>query len=228
MVENVRADFGFIGIHDRQYSVIFTAGTSGNGVIVHSMGEKIRTQTRRQVAAFMRRYRLDGIRLRRDTGDQAGIPVCDVVLRFADKDKADKDAAAAVFRLWREQADFYGILAALEAGAEPVITLGPRAEALTEEEINRRIPAFLDTIEKRVAQVDREEKIQRIVFQGNRFIINNSIVIRVIHDDGEGKLDIEIVKGKEKQQAGMRTNDLMDGLYLGTIKELPHEAAAPH
>lgn len=161
----------------------------------------------------MEKYGITAIDLEKDIGIEENIPICNVKLQLKNKDEAP-----VIFKLQNEEANFHQTIISIKQQKTLDINLHQAAQD-NDEALNQEILRFFNSIETRTAQIDKEEKIQSITFQGNNFVINKTIEIHVLHDDGEGNLDIEIIKGADKQAAKMRANDLMDGLYLGSIKE---------
>jgi hypothetical protein len=81
---------------------------------------------------------------------------------------------------------------------------------------------FVELTKPRIKEAHREQEIQSIVFVGNTFWINGTTKFKVLSDDGEGRLTIELLSGSLGQGSdellSLSSHGLLDGLYLGMIK----------
>jgi hypothetical protein len=80
-------------------------------------------------------------------------------------------------------------------------------------DLNKLLATFVELTKPRIKEAHREQEIQSIVFVGN---------FKVLEDDGEGRLTIELLSGSMGQGSdellSLSSHGLLDGLYLGMIK----------
>lgn len=95
------------------------------------------------------------------------------------------------------------------------------AQQLDADELEQHLNRFFNFIDPRVKEAKKEQEIQSIEFVGNTFILNNRTVFKVLSDDGEGHLTIDILKGNQAiQDLKLSSHGLLDGLYVGAIKQV--------
>jgi len=93
-----------------------------------------------------------------------------------------------------------------------------KGKSLSEDELAALIRDFFHSISARLEKIRKEESVQAISYVGNTFTLNHT-TFKVLSDDGQGRLHIEILdKGKDSQAAGMSSHALLDGLYSGAIQ----------
>lgn len=155
--------------------------------------------------AWFQRYDIGRIGLEMQAGvvDSAD-QVCTLSLEFLPGYKVQ-------FKLLGEQA----LLGERVSGLYPdggVDTTGAASAVDLEDEFE----AFFQGIESRLDRIQHEEKVQSITFLGNTFVLNNKTVFDVVADE-DGRLTIEMHKGKQRQSAMLFASSLLDGLYDGSI-----------
>lgn len=89
---------------------------------------------------------------------------------------------------------------------------------LDEEQLDKLVQKFLKLIKTRVEKAKQEQDVQSIRFVGNTFVLNKSTTFKVLSDDGDGRLNIEILGGDGLQDVMMSAHGLLDGLYTGFIE----------
>ncbi len=92
------------------------------------------------------------------------------------------------------------------------------AESLTQQMLESYLEQFINVVSVRLTEAKKEQEIQSIVFVGNRFSLNNQTIFKVLSDDGDGKLAIEIEGETTAEDLKLSSHGLMDGLYMGSIK----------
>ena len=98
------------------------------------------------------------------------------------------------------------------------VELSNEAKGLEVDFINQQICDFLKNITERVKSARKEEKVQNIKYVGNTFILNNATVFKVLSDEGEGRLNIEVLSEVQPMDAVLTASGMLDGLYLGSIR----------
>lgn len=123
------------------------------------------------------------------------------------------------FKLQGSDSDIGRYLSSVSAVNGLEVNFFQQASTLTSDQIESQLKNFINNIAERLAEAKKEQKIQSIVFVGNRFTINNQSTFKVLSDDGEGKLAIEL-EGDSSIHEGLKlsSHGLMDGLYMGSIK----------
>ena len=86
------------------------------------------------------------------------------------------------------------------------------------EQVNNKLRSFIEIIRDRVKSAQKEQSVQNITYVGNTFILNNSTKFKVLSDEGEGRLKIEVLTKDKPLDALLTASGLLDGLYLGSIK----------
>ena len=100
------------------------------------------------------------------------------------------------------------------------LTLDFKKEAgsLTQQTLESYLEQFINVVSTRLTEAKKEQEIQSIVFVGNRFSLNNQTTFKVLSDDGEGRLAIELEGDSNHEDLKLSSHGLMDGLYMGSIK----------
>jgi hypothetical protein len=93
------------------------------------------------------------------------------------------------------------------------------ARGMGSDAIAGKIHDFIAAIRERVKKIHKEQSILGIQPVGRIFVLNNRTRFKVLADDGEGQLRIEIMDSEGGREARMGANDLLDGLYVGLISE---------
>jgi hypothetical protein len=124
------------------------------------------------------------------------------------------------FKLTEQYIDIVDLLTAIRIN--PItVTLGDKAADMDQGMLELTLRTFFKFISPRMDKAKQEEEIQSIPFVDNTFVLNKKTTFKVLADDGEGRLTIEII-GKSHHTAeelSLSSHGLMDGLYSGMIKE---------
>ncbi len=155
--------------------------------------------------AYCERYSIEHIGLEMQPGvvDSAD-RVCTLTIKFL-------PGYQAQFKLLGEQALLGERVTSLSPDGTIVCTDGATATGLEDH-----LETFFQGIESRLDRIQHEEQVQSISFLGNTFVLNGKAVFDVVADD-DGRLAIEMHKGKERQSAMLLASSLLDGLYDGSI-----------
>ncbi len=168
---------------------------------------------RQLVTAFFRRHGIQSISLAQMDGITEAYRVCDLHIDFAGDDK--HDAYSAQFKLQGDEAGIGDVIRKMRDTGELQLA-SKHSEQLSLDEL---LKSFFLRIESRVAKVRQEQSVQSVTFLGNSFRLNGKAVFTVVKDL-EGRLDIELHKGDERQAAVLLASSLLDGLYDGSIELL--------
>lgn len=168
--------------------------------------------TRQNVSDFFRRHGIQTITLTPMAGVTDAHRVCDLELKFSGDDK--HESYRAQFKLQGDEAQIGDTLRHIDASGQLQLVDDASATVLDTD-----IDSFFRAIATRVAKVRHEQAVQSVKFLGNSFILNGKTVFTVVADD-EGRLSIELHKGKERQPAVLLASSLLDGLYDGSISLL--------
>lgn len=170
-----------------------------------------------RLGAFFDKYLILGIGVVA-SGDIRNTEASEVEVRFASEADTAKPAYQVSFKLLNAGSDSHRYLDAIEkrSGAF-TLQLTEIGRELGPDAIADKVRALLDAIEDRVAKVHREQSIMGIQPVGETFLLNNKTRFKVISDDGEGHLRIELLDRDGDNTASLLANDLLDGLYVGLI-----------
>ena len=170
------------------------------------------------IADFLKRYEIRSMQIERGLGITNSTEISDINIMFI-KDEDDESLDYSVqFKLQSNCADIFNYLKAIEARTEPDVELNLQLTPKDSETVNSKLQSFIDLIRERVISAQKEEKVQNIAFVGNTFILNNSTTFKVLSDEGEGRLNIELLSTDKPLDAMLTASGLLDGLYLGSIK----------
>jgi hypothetical protein len=173
--------------------------------------------TRNLLGEFFEKYRVLGIGVSA-SGDIRNAEVSEVEVRFASEADTAKQAYHVSFKLLNAASDSHRYLSAIEHGPDGfAVRLTQDGRELGPDAMAGKVRALLDAIEDRVAKVHREQSIMGIQPVGKTFLLNNKTRFKVISDDGEGHLRIELLDREGDNTASLLANDLLDGLYVGLI-----------
>ena len=140
------------------------------------------------------------------------------ILFIHDAKEGERDYSVK-FKLLEECIDIYEYIKTFDTKTDVSVELNEKGKELSQEELDELIKTFFDTITTRVKKIRKEESVQAITYVGNTFTLYNTTTFKVLSDDGEGRLEIEILsKDKSMQEAGMTSHSLLDGLYSGAIQ----------
>ncbi|MGD8385148.1 MAG: hypothetical protein PVF89_07060 [Lysobacterales bacterium] len=178
---------------------------------------KLDASTQYRLRKFFEDYRVLTIRLHASS-DIRNNEICEVDIGFGSEADATASAYQVSFKLLGSASDSHRYLEAVEFGPEPArVRLTAAGEEVGGDAIAGKVRALLDAIESRVAKVHREQSIMGIQPVGETFLLNNKTRFKVISDDGEGHLRIELLDRDGDNTASLLANDLLDGLYVGLI-----------
>lgn len=149
----------------------------------------------------------------------AGDTVSEVKILFInDNDESSRDYSVK-FKLLDESKDIHRYISKFLPEPNLSIEISKQADELSEQDLDALIRKFLQDITTRVKKIRKEESVQSITYVGNTFTLYKTTTFKVLSDDGEGRLEIEILsKDKGLQEASMTSHSLLDGLYLGSIE----------
>ena len=181
--------------------------------------DKLSEETQKSITEFVKKFEVKSITTEKNNGILAGHEVTDLVL-FCGKEVDGKPAEYKVhFKLAEQYNDINQYLASLTSKPELSLTLGEKLDELSSGRVDLTLRGFLKFIHLRMIKAKQEEEIQCIPFVGNTFVLNGVTVFKVLSDDGEGKLTIDIIDNPKSQELMLSAHGLMDGLYTGFIKE---------
>ncbi len=135
---------------------------------------------------------------------------------------ADNQAAGYVvsFKLLDKASDTHRYLRGI-GGPLSAIRVQPTQDSrgMGNNEIVGKVHDFIAAIKKRVEKIHKEQSILGIQPVGRIFILNHKTRFKVVAEDGEGQLSIELLDKEGGRTAKLGANDLLDGLYVGLIAE---------
>jgi len=155
-----------------------------------------------------------------EAADIRDAEVSQVDIRFGQGSGGASRGYEVNFKLLDQASDTHRYLSAI--GPAPEFRVEPTnvGMKLGHEEMCDRIRAFVQAIESRVAKVHKEQSILGTRPLGKTFMLYNKTRFEVIADNGEGQLVIRIIRKDGSDEAGLSANDLLDGLYSGSITEV--------
>jgi hypothetical protein len=133
---------------------------------------------------------------------------------------ADNDAAGYVvsFKLLDKASDAHRYLRGIGGQLSDFrVQLTEETQGMGSNAIAGKVRDFIATIKERVEKIHKEQSILGTRPVGKIFVLNNKTRFKVLADDGEGQLSIEIMGKKGGREAKLAANDLLDGLYVGLI-----------
>ncbi|MBT7953226.1 MAG: hypothetical protein HN764_16475 [Gammaproteobacteria bacterium] len=170
------------------------------------------------VSDYFGRNELRSMTIKKGMGITKNTEISDVDLIFI-KDQENQDLDYSVkFKLQTVCADLFRYIKAINTSPGFSVELADGSENIKEDILNDKLMALIEIIRDRVKSAQKEQKVQSISFVGNTFILNNSTKFKVLSDDGEGRLNIEILSKDLPMDALLTASGLLDGLYLGSIK----------
>ena len=182
--------------------------------------EIVSEETQGLIESFFRRNDIQSLSVDRDEGITSNIQISNINILLTRDDK-DQDSEYIVdFKLQFESSDIYRYLKSISVDPQAKVELSNEAKGLEVDFINQQICDFLKNITERVKSARKEEKVQNIKYVGNTFILNNATVFKVLSDEGEGRLNIEVLSEVQPMDAVLTASGLLDGLYLGSIRLL--------
>jgi len=170
------------------------------------------------VSDFFERYEIRSISIEKGLGITNSTEIRDINMLFI-KEQTDQSLDYSVeFKLQRECADISQYIKAINTGPEFTIELTQGANNIDPQVLNDKLQNFIEAIRDRVKSALKEQTVQNISYVGNTFILNNSTRFKVLSDEGEGRLNIEVLTKDKPLDALLTASGLLDGLYLGSIK----------
>jgi hypothetical protein len=175
-------------------------------------------KTQSLIEDLFKRYQIRSVTIEKGLGITNSTEISDINLMFI-KEQEDQSLDYPVqFKLQRECADISQYLKAINTKPAFTIELSQESEKLNAELMNSKLRSFIEVIRDRVKSAQKEQSVQNITYVGNTFILNNSTKFKVLSDEGEGRLNIEILTKDKPLDAKLTASGLLDGLYLGSIK----------
>ena len=180
--------------------------------------EIITADTQQLVTSFFRRNEIRSLEVEQGEGITAGIEISNVnLMLIKEHDRPDLDYMVD-FKLQSESSDIFRYLKAIHTEPETSIDLAEDTGQSDDQLVNQQLRDFIRNISDRVKSARKEETVQNIKYVGNTFILNNATVFKVLSDEGEGRLTIEVLSEAQPMDAVLTASGLLDGLYLGSIK----------
>lgn len=167
---------------------------------------------------YMKNYGIERISVRPILNFRNDHEISDITLDNRLVIKDEEQTYRVRFKLQEEGSDLYQYLRAIDSQPELQLEwtdLGLEQELSVRDKL---IESFMALTKTRVEKARQEQEVQSIPFVGNTFVLNKSTTFRVLADDGDGRLDIEILSGEGLQEAMLSAHGLLDGLYTGFIQ----------
>ncbi|MEE8056499.1 MAG: hypothetical protein V3T17_01500 [Pseudomonadales bacterium] len=177
----------------------------------------ITRETQLNIRQFFRAHSIKALTLGANTCINNRNTVTDVLVLCVSKQGDDYTVA---FKLQTDCADICKFLLKIESGPEVRLTFTETALVLEAEEREALVNQFLKSIDIRVKETKKEQEIQSIKYLGNVFELNKKTVFKVISDDGDGHLGIELLGNPLSQALKLSSHGLLDGLYRGIIRQI--------
>ncbi len=165
---------------------------------------------------FMESYDIQSIEVNKNLNFNHNKAVSDILVNSRSGSDGEAKDYSVRFKLQEQGADTYQFLRQIGPGQQ--IQLGEQGELLEPKDRDQMIKDFLALIKVRVEKAKQEQDVQSIRFVGNTFVLNKATTFRVLSDDGDGRLNIEILSGEGLQEAMLSAHGLLDGLYTGFIE----------
>ena len=176
------------------------------------------TLTESLLMKFLERYGIESIDIEKNVNFRNDREISEVVLTNSLQVNCVTETYLVRFKLQEEGADTCQYLVRMIAKPQFKIEFTEQARTIATDELEKRLLNFLALIKTRVEKAKQEQEVQSIRFVGNTFMLNKSTTFRVLADDGEGRLDIEILGGDGLQELMFSAHGLLDGLYTGFIE----------
>ena len=184
------------------------------------MGEKgiLDEKIKSVVSDYLVRNEIRSIWIKRGVGITKNREISDIDIIFI-KDKNDQSQDYSVkFKLQTECSDICRYIKSIVTTPSFAIEPAEDREKIQFEQLNMKILSLIEVILERVKSAQKEQKVQNISYIGNTFVLNNSIKFKALSDDGDGRLNIEVLTKDLPMDALLTASGLLDGLYLGSIK----------
>jgi hypothetical protein len=180
---------------------------------------KLSENTQKVITDFIKEYTVLSLDVDRSI-DLSGQAISHLTFNcFHDGDRESHEYKVE-FKLTEQYVDLVDLLTSIRVNPT-TITLGDNPKELDQGMLELTLRSFFKFIVPRMDKAKQEEEIQSIPFVDNTFILNKRTTFKVLTNDGEGRLTIEII-GKSHYTAdelSLSSHGLMDGLYSGMIKE---------
>ena len=175
-------------------------------------------ETLQMVESFCRRNEIRSLTVERDEGITSSTEISNINLTLVKDNDGDSSEYIVDFKLQYESSDIFRYLREISIGTRTSIQLTEEAERHEPGFIDQQLRDFIKNIVERVKSARKEETVQNIKYVGNTFILNNATVFKVLSDEGEGRLNIEVLSEVQPMDAVLTASGLLDGLYLGSIR----------
>ncbi len=178
---------------------------------------KLDPVTHSRVRDFFAKYQIRSIAI--STGaDISNAAVSQVEISFYNESDHDASAYVVSFKLLGTASDSHCFLQSIGLRQSKLqVVVAQAGRDLGSNAMASKLRAFMTAIESRVAKIYREQSIMGIKPLGKTFVLNNKTRFKVIADNGEGQLSIELLDKDDEREASLAANDLLDGLYVGLI-----------
>lgn len=178
----------------------------------------LNTLTESMVSKFLDTNEVQSISIAPNVNFNGGRQISDVILVGNQEVEGVAEDCQVSFKLQDEGADLCQYLKNITAKPTLSLELTDDGSELDEEQLDKLVQKFLKLIKTRVEKAKQEQDVQSIRFVGNTFVLNKSTTFKVLSDDGDGRLNIEILGGDGLQDVMMSAHGLLDGLYTGFIE----------
>lgn len=178
-------------------------------------------EIRRSIEQFFRAHALKRIDLSPSTDINGRNTVTDVAASCRSQQGGDYSIN---FKLQADAADISEFLVRMAVTPEVAVVFTEAGLALAAAGRAALLQRFLHSVDRRIREAKKEQEIQSIQYLGNTFELNKQTVFTVISDDGEGHLGIEILGKPPSQPLKLSAHGLLDGLYMGIIRQLEKPA----
>ncbi len=175
--------------------------------------------TQQVIRDFVNHYKVISLDAVESIGISDTDPISHLTLMCLHEGDTESHEYKVDFKLTEQHKDIYQYLSRLATKPALDIVLASKAAELDENMLGLTLRSFFKFIEPRMTKAQQEEDIQSIPFVGNTFVLNRKTTFKVVADDGEGHLDIEIIGNPPEAELKLSAHGLMDGLYSGMIKE---------
>lgn len=179
-------------------------------------GNGLTSVTESVLKDFFTRFDVRSIEINKNLNFNSDREVSDVQVNSRHEVEGQSRDYCISFKLQDQGADLHRYIRSIEADA--LVGFTDQGDELQPEEKNRLVQHFIGLIKGRVEKAKQEQDVQSIRFVGNTFILNKSTTFKVLSDDGDGRLNIEIISGEGLQEALLSAHGLLDGLYTGFIE----------
>ncbi|MFT7460337.1 MAG: hypothetical protein ACI909_003025 [Planctomycetota bacterium] len=158
--------------------------------------------------------------IEKGVGITASIEISDIHFYFIEEQENRSRDYSVEFKLQQECADISQYLKVINTEPEFTVELSQLSDNTDTDVLNNKLQIFIELIRDRIKSAQKEQTVQNISYVGNTFILNNSTKFKVLSDEGDGRLNIEILTKDLPLDALLTASGLLDGLYLGSIKLL--------